>query len=662
VITPGQAIPIEDDVREGLGIEISQAIDDTESNNSLLFRDVETHWKWYEATPASPGPKNFPFRGASNIVVPLIQIMVDTFVNRAYAAIFAQRDRVWAVSTEREDQDKQVKDVGRWLNWAANNNDFSIRLPAYDQMLEMAVVGSSVMALNWRQDVRWAYVGGRAGRKLQVQQVRYARGAFPEHIPREQILWDTNHLIQDAPMVVRELRTPWSHLRNKAELDPETYNMENIMLIQGQGGAGQSPSQRVRDAKNKEDARQINLKTAHEEHDIREVHLEWPMLDALGFKGDKVPRPGTEREDTPSPPIVVTLDRKSRKIIRLIAEPYYFPYKPFFDIFYRKRSGRGHSAGIAKKLEHMQRSMTTSLNQAHDARTRANAVWAKTKRKDYLNKPLDPSTMIYDPDMNSVEAFNLGPQSTFDDMRIMTAVNTIAERQTGMSDPAMGRETRQGGHPSPATSTLALLDQSEIMQGTTRELIRSQYSRLGEAIASLYQQFETNADGKLQRVLGVEDAKRVETFLFPTDPISGTLMFDVAAMSGSNTPDAEMKRAILISQMNTNYWISVVQGVQMLESQQVGPMVKKAILEGIRAGTKAHLKFLEAGDVDDLERYVLSLAEQNNASGDDLRTASNRAQEIAGGNLGPGQQGVGGPPGVVPGGAPSPFGSLGGLG
>jgi hypothetical protein len=356
------------------------------------------------------------------------------------------------------------------------------------------------------------------------------------------------------------------------------------------------------------------------------------------------------------------LDRKSRKILRLIAEPYYFPYKPFFDIFYRKRSGRGHSAGIAKKLEHMQRSMTTSLNQAHDARTRANAVWAKTKRKDYLNRPLDPSTMIYDPDMNSVEAFNLGPQSTFDDMRIMTAVNTIAERQTGMSDPAMGRETRQGGHPSPATSTLALLEQSEMMQGTTRELIRTQYSRIGEAIASLYQQFETNEDGKLQRVLGVEDASRVEEFLFPTDPITGTLMFDVAAMSGSNTPEAEMKRAILISQMNTNYWIAVVQGIGMLENEQVGPMVKTAVLEGIRAGTKAHLKFLEAGDVDDLERYVLSLAENADAGSDDIRTASNRAQEIAGGSNGAGDPRLGGPGAMVPGGAPSPLGSLGGLG
>jgi hypothetical protein len=264
--------------------------------------------------------------------------------------------------------------------------------------------------------------------------------------------------------------------------------------------------------------------------------------------------------------------------------------------------------------------------------------------------------------MNSVEAFNLGPQSTFDDMRIMTAVNTIAERQTGMSDPAMGRETRQGGHPSPATSTLALLEQSEMMQGTTRELIRTQYSRIGEAIASLYQQFETNEDGKLQRVLGVEDASRVEEFLFPTDPVSGSLMFDVAAMSGSNTPEAEMKKSILISQMNTNYWMQIAQAMAMVENPQTPPMTKKVILEGIRAATKSHLRFLESGDVDDLERYVLSLAEGNQASGDDLRTASNRTQEIASGNIDTGNPGLGGPPGMVPGGAAGAFGTLGGLG
>ena len=314
--------------------------------------------------------------------------------------------------------------------------------------------------------------------------------------------------------------------------------------------------------------------------------------------------------------------------------------------------------GLAKKLEHMQRSMTTSLNQAHDARTRANAVWGKTKRKDYLNRPLDPSSLIYDPDMNSFEAFNL-PTATFDDMRLMTAVNTIAERQTGISDPAMGRDTRQGGHPSPAASTLALLDRTELMQGTTRELIRTQYGRIGEAVASLYQQFETNEDGKLQRVLGDVDAQKVEEFLFPQDPVSGTLIFDVSAMSGTNNPDQDMKRAILISQMTHNYWITVIRGLSFLENPQVGPIVKQGVIEGIRASTKSHLKFLEAGDVDDLERFVLSLAENEKSGTDDLREATERASEIAQARLGPGQPGVGGSGDMVPGGAPSPLGGLG---
>jgi hypothetical protein len=262
--------------------------------------------------------------------------------------------------------------------------------------------------------------------------------------------------------------------------------------------------------------------------------------------------------------------------------------------------------------------------------------------------------------MNSFEAFNL-PTATFDDMRLMTAVNTIAERQTGMSDPAMGRETRQGGHPSPATTTLALLDQSELMQGTTRELIRTQYSRIGEAIASLYQQFETNEDGKLQRVLGEGDAQRVEEFLFPEDPVSGSLMFDVSAMSSANTPETQMKKSILISQMNQNYWLMVVKGLQFLESPQVGPLVKQGVMEAIRASTKSHIQFLESGDVDDLERFVLSLAENERSGASDLREATGRATEIAQNSMGAQQPGMGGAGGVPTNGAsgpPQPFGGF----
>jgi len=303
----------------------------------------------------------------------------------------------------------------------------------------------------------------------------------------------------------------------------------------------------------------------------------------------------------------------------------------------------------------MQRGMTASLNQAIDARTRANAIWAKTKRKDYLNKPIDPSHPIYDPDMASFEAFNL-PTATFDDQRIMTVIQTIAERQTGQSDPALGRETRQGGHPSPARTTAALLQQSDLMQETGKEQIRLQYGRLGEAIASLYQQFEANSDGKIQRVLGEVDAQRVEGFLFPEEPVSGTLEFDVLALSGDNNPEEKMNRAVLISQMNQNYWLGIVKAVSFLENPQVGPIVKKAVIEGIRAQTKAHVQFLDAGDIDDIEHYVLTLGDQAQTNSSDLQQATQRATELAQSRMGPQANGMGG------GGTPPQGGAAGALG
>lgn len=654
MITPGENLPIDAKTRAALGQEISLYIDDLETNYSGYFSDIATWWRWYEAEPMIKGEKNFPFKGASNIIVPLIQIMSDAHVNRAYGAIFRSSTDIWSVRTEREDLIRRTQDISRFLNWTAANNDYNLRLTAYDNLLESAVIGSSVLALNWREDVRWAYSFSRGSKKLNAQPVRFARGAFPEHVPREQILWDTNFQIQEAPFICREFRWSWSQLRAKADLDP-TWDTEVIESIRGKGEL-RGPSQIVQREKDALDSRQESTFGVTDIHDIREVHVDWPLLGAMGFKDDRLAKPGKEALSVPSPPLVVTIDRNTKQILRLIAEPYFFPYKPFFDIFYKKRSGRGHSVGIAKRGEHMQRGMTASLNQAIDARTRANAVWAKTKRKDYLNKPLDPSHPIYDPDMNSFEPFNL-PTATFDDQRMMTVIQTIAERQTGQSDPALGRETRQGGHPSPARTTAALLQQSDLMQETGKEQIRLQYGRLGEAIASLYQQFEANTDGKLQRVLGPVDAQRVEEFLFPEEPVSGTLEFDVLTLSGDNNPEERMNRAVLVSQMNQNYWLSVIKALSFLENPQVGPIVKKGVIEAIRAGTKAHVQFLDAGDVDDLERYVLSLGDQEQTNTADLQRATQRATEIAQSSMGAQAGGMGGGGAAPQGGAPGALGA-----
>ena len=64
-----------------------------------------------------------------------------------------------------------------------------------------------------------------------------------EHIPRENILWDTNFLIQEAPVVVREYCYTWSQLRNFAAQD-DSWDKEAIEGIRGMGEP-QGPSQAV---------------------------------------------------------------------------------------------------------------------------------------------------------------------------------------------------------------------------------------------------------------------------------------------------------------------------------------------------------------------------------------------------------------------------------
>jgi hypothetical protein len=668
MILPGQSLlpALDDKTREALAGEISLVIDDLEATYNTLFNDISIWWANYEATPRIKGPKNWPFKNASNIIVPLIQIMTDAFVNQVYATIHGHGRRIWLAQTENESIERQIKNIGRYINHAANNNDFNMRLTAYDWILEMAAIGSSVIGINWRTDQRWVYAPTRGSKALRALPVNFARGPLVEHIPREQILWDTAFLIQEAPVVVREFEHPWSHLRNLAALD-DSWDAKATEQIRGRGDP-RGPSQKIKQAKDQHDSKAaFDLRDLRTKHDIREVHLDWPMLNAMGFDGTKLGIPGNELMETPSPPIVVTLDRNTKEILRCIAEPYFAPYKPFFDIYYRKRSGRGGSAGIAKKLEHMQIGMTTGLNQAFDARTRANSVWARTNRKDYLTKPIDPAHPIYAVDENGFAPLNL-PSAIFDDMRLLTAVQVIAERQVGQSDPLLGRETRSGGHPSPATSTLALMDQAGKMSGTTKELLRIQYSRMGEFIASLYQQFGLNKDGTLQRTFGLVDAKDIESWMFPTDPIIGNATFDLVAVSENLNPDTEMRRAVLVTQMNTNYWAFVLRAFQSMAQVpqlQAPPQLKQILFQGaiqsIQAQTKAHLRFLEAGDVDDIERFVLQLSRNEQATSADIGAAAGAAREIAESRVGPEISGVaGGSPSNAGNGAAGPIRGFGG--
>src|SRR5262245_30453134 len=103
-------------------------VTDQERTYKPLLEDIGVWWSWYEAKPTMKD-RDWPFKNASNLIVPLIKVMADGLVNRLFGMVFAAGNRIWSARTENEDLEKHAKEVVRLCNWGADDNDFNLKVP-----------------------------------------------------------------------------------------------------------------------------------------------------------------------------------------------------------------------------------------------------------------------------------------------------------------------------------------------------------------------------------------------------------------------------------------------------------------------------------------------------------------------------------------------------
>lgn len=643
LIFPGQPLirKMDSQAVERLGHLLKERITDLEREHAPLFRAMTVWWKWYEATPRDK-EKNFPFKGASNVVVPLIGVTCDALAARSVAQATAASPTYWSCRTENEGREATARNMARYLNWQADGNSFSIKHVLNEAFLDMYVCGRAVVAANYRTDVRPFFYGRtplNGQKRLAKTLLTVNKGPTLEHVAGEHMLWDRRQRIGDAPIVVRKREYQWTELRDMAKLD-EAWDrdaVEDIKKFPGYYGDEGSTVERVKADLDLRDTDTLMIQP----HDIREVWVDWSLL------GNQFEVPGDEEWGGSQVPLMVHLHMLTGKVLRLVGTPYLLPYKPFID--FKFRSGRG----AAKRLEQLQSMQTTLWNQSIDARTRANAVWAKTRNAKHLRTTLDPSHPVLVDSMDEFETFNL-PTSVQQDLPLILAAQQMAERWMGHSDPLLGRETRSGGHPAPATSTLALLEQVNVMSAGTDTVIQEELSRAGEMLAILNQQFHDESDMvRLQQILGESDAAAVVPFLFPDEPVPGNYFFDVVALSRTENPDSQMRRALMVAQAYQNYGALAAQGAMVIDSPQASPRLKAVWVKLLDGYGSLMERFLDASNVDDGERFLVEL----NSIGLDARNAFRQftAEAAAAAAAAPG----GGGPGVGAGGQPIAGGAAG---
>lgn len=636
-VHPGAQLDFPD--RTKLGHIVGDLVAELENQHAVYLRRLGVWRDWYRAVPTSD-TRTEPWRGASNVILPVIRIHSDGVSSRYINTIFAGGD-VWVGRSRNEDFKRAfLPHVPDFLNWAAADNDFNLFTPVSQWLTDGVPLGSSVLSLSWEKRQRWMFLPGKGGRP-RAQLVTLGEGPMVRHFPRENILWQAGRRLEDSDIVVTQTFLTPSELAYNAQF--YGWDEEAVDIARGTGSpttlSAQNRADHLRAQGIAEDP------TSYTPHDIRTVWINMPFLRSLGFD-----LPQRADVDTPQVPIVVTIHMETRQVLSVISNPYLTSSWPFYEMTYRTNE----TDGLAKMLEHIQRAATTLVNQSIDANTLANSILAVTSDPGFAAERFTPGKIPLVGSVNDVKPMQLAKVVT-PDIALINLLLGMGERVSGINDPGLGKEIRMGGHPAPATSTMALLQESRRILLTGIKQIRISMSRMGMDVGLLYQQHEVDED-KIVRALGASDAEAVMEFIFPsaeTATLPGNLELDLKAIDEITSPDVERQKALIVAQATAAYFSQVMNALNIAsQAKAQGQMeVAQTAMKSIQALTETQRAFLHASDVDEVQQYLADLNAKPGATIEAFQQAAgNRLQDFAQSGTGP----------VVPAGLPgSPAGANG---
>ncbi len=620
-LAPGDKVQLSEPQRTALGRQCRDLCQDLEQQHSVFIRNIGTWWKWYNAEP-DVARRSTPWHGSSNIVVPFIRSQADSLASRAILTVF-NGSKLWHNGPIENQFFKDRADPFLdYMNRSANTpfNTFNAGEAA---ITEQYVIGEAVLYQRHVRRERYIVPPRNPGAPVKVS---YGESVELLHTPREQCLWPRGVPIREAEVIARQVYLSPIELVRQAKLDNWDPGATERAL--GQRGI-EGPTESTYRERQASMGAHTDAGGQFEPHDIRELWLDWKLfrnLDGMGGVAKINRILDADVGDEVTVPVIVTLHRITGEVLNATYSPYLTPGWPFYELHYRKLSGPGNgSHGIAKIGEHIQRGLSTIINQSVDAVTLNNSLKAFTTDRDLANRTWVPNTMTLVKSFDSLQFENTGTPVQ-PDIAVANMLQAMGERAIGQSDPNLGRETRLGGHPQPATNFLGLLEQAQILNTRPMKSIRSAFSAMGEDRAMMFQQFERNAGGWIGSTFDPDDAQKIMEVLSAPMPAPGQLPFDLRAMSELHNPDAERKKSLLVYQVTKDYYATLMKFVEVAANPQIQPPMKKVAARAVFAMGDSMKRFLENSDIDEVEQYVIQAQSQQQADTAQLGRVAQFAQ------------------------------------
>lgn len=548
--------------------------------------------KVYRARPAAE-KKDFPFRGASNLVVPVAATDIETLYSRMMGLLF-EPPNLWSCTARRPELVDFAAATQEFLEWAQHTEIQPYR-GVGNWLLELHKMGTGLLKQRYVREMKKVFEWREMGQQTWQQQAVVLMKDFPQlgHVR----LWDFFippgfPLIQDAPWVAERVRLTWPQFMNRVKAGIYT-NADRV-------GAWyfNPPLNRVQ---NEMDRISHYQSSQNQQMELFEFWLDYD-IDGDGW--DEA--------------LVCTIHLESQTYVRLDFNPYFNQEKPYSSACFLRDVNSFYGIGLCEMLDQFQQEITAMHNQRIDNGTVANSQMYAIRKDNVFfkkNEAAWPGRMIpmNDP-KNDIQAIPLGAGMG---SALAAAVESEgvtrqeAQRRTGVNDYVQANASPAVGYGA-AYTTQQMLLQSDKRFGETLREVRNALDESGTRILELYQQY--NQAGKPFVALGPKDGQLVNVVLkFPLDLIRKGLKVSTTAIDAATSKDAQIRTTTLVFQQLTQFYQQYMTLMSYTMNPQMPPQIRMVAQTAAEGSAVLMRRLLELYGQQDYDRMIPEMETGANA-------------------------------------------------
>jgi hypothetical protein len=596
--------------------EVSRWLQDelfrSEQERSGLEEKIRYHERLYEAEPEQE-EKDFPWPGASNIVVPVISTAVEAVFARMMNSIFGGKE-LWITQARSPDWRDLAQPSTRFLNWVGESV-----VGMYDVcqqwFLGMLKHGTGILKTRWDRLLRKVVyndpIDGMVNENVVLKDGPGASAVELRNFFVSSDILQTMD-IQTCTWVAHRAYYTWKRLK-ELEVSGVFYDVERIK---------QEERSTAEDVEADRHERTGIEPVSPRDYEVFEV---WCSYDLEGN--------GVLSE------LIVDIHKDTGTILRAVYNPFRHQERPFHVIRNMPREGSFWGIGIAEMLEQVQEEITKIHNHRLDNQLLANTrAFKKRKGSSLGNDEIFPGAFIEVDEPDDLMELQLG--ESYQTLLVEEQhTNAIGEKRTGVSDYTVGRESSAIGSRATATSTLALIREGNKRFQLTIRDIRQSLGDIGHQFLTMYQQFAPDRKVSYE-MFSQEDAMWMQKFMhLPGELSRKGLIIDTPALSETNNKEMMQQSMMTLMQVVQQFYMSMFQAMGVAGDPNAPPALKQLAVKGGETGSMLLERILESFDINDAENYVPDINSLINLT----MMAEGMQNGGMGAPAGPGGQGAAGP-------------------